>query len=97
MSIDTKPYLFATLYTPPNGTESYVKLYGASQEDRDWFHSNKIILSIEHIPGPRGRECVLYGRWPDQEDEDEALEISQQLPTTETFTSVRKQLESYKS
>ena len=93
MGIDTKPYVFATLYTPPNGARSIVKLYGIEEEDRDWFNLNEIKLSVECIPGIRGKEYVLYGNWPEQEDEDECLEISPHLPTTEVFKALRKQLE----
>lgn len=96
MGIDTKPYVFATLYTPPNGARSIVKLYCIEEEDRDWFNLNEIKLSIECIPGIRGKEYVLYGNWPEQEDEDECLEISPHLPTTEVFKALRKQLESNK-
>ena len=88
--------LYATLYSRPNGQKSLVKLIGAEQDDVEWFTKNKIHLSVEAITGEFGPEYVVYGLWPDQDEDNECLVTSSRGTTAETFKNLRKQLEQFK-
>lgn len=58
-----------------------------------WFKENRIRLSMEQL---RDGEFVVYGRWPEQEEEDEELVLSLAKSCQETMEQLRKQLEKSK-
>ena len=89
-------HLLATLYSRPNGQKSLVKLLGAEQDDIEWFTKNKIHLSVEAIPGESGPDYVVYGLWPDQDEDNECFVISSKGTAAETFKNLREQLEQFK-
>ena len=87
------PHLLATLYSLPNGRQSLVQIKNVGSEDMLWFKENRIRLSMEQL---RDGEFVVYGRWPEQEEEDEELVLSLAKSCQETMEQLRKQLEKSK-
>ena len=87
------PHLLATLYSLPNGRQSLVQIKNVGSEDMLWFKENRIRLSVEQL---RDGEFVVYGRWPEQEEEDEELVLSLAKSCQETMKQLRKQLEKSK-
>lgn len=87
------PHLLATLYSLPNGRKSLVQIKNVGSEDMLWFKENRIRLSMEQL---RDGEFVVYGRWPEQEEEDEELVLSLAKSCQETMKQLREQLEKSK-
>ena len=94
--MEEAPYLLAVFYNKPHGRKSLIKLVGADTNDIEWFKKNEIQLSAEMIPGESGQDYVVYGLWPEQDEDDECLVISPKGTTAETFKNLRKQLEQLK-
>ena len=86
----TTPHLLATLYSLPNGRQSLVQIKNVGSEDMLWFKENRIRLSMEQL---RDGNFAVYGRWPEQEEEDEELVFSLSKSCQETMEQLRKQLE----
>ena len=89
----TAPHLLATLYSLPNGRKSLIQIKNVGSEDMLWFKENRIRLSMEQL---RGGVFAVYGRWPEQEEEDEELVLSLAKSCQETMEQLRKQLEKAK-
>ena len=85
----TTPHLLATLYSLPNGRKSLVQIKNVGSEDMLWFKENRIRLSMEQL---RDGEFVVYGRWPEQEEEDEELDPWEQ-PDAAVNSNGRKLLQ----
>lgn len=87
------PHLLATLYSLPDGRQSMVQIKNVGSEDMLWFKENRIRLSMEQL---RDGVFAVYGRWPEQEEEDEELVLSLAKPCQETMKQLREQLEKSK-
>ena len=87
------PHLLATLYSLPDGRQRLVQIKNVGSEDMLWFKENRIRLSMEQL---RDGEFVVYGRWPEQEEEDEELVLSLAKSCQETMKQLREQLEKSK-
>ena len=89
----TAPHLLATLYSLPDGRQSLIQIKNVGSEDMLWFKENRIRLSMEQLSDGN---FAVYGRWPEQEEEDEELVLSLAKSCQETMKQLREQLEKSK-
>ena len=83
-----------TLYIPPNGKTRKVAAPKIDKEDEEWFLKHRIVLSAETLHATN----IFYGRFPHQDEEDEAMEIQLAgMTPADTFKKLRKLLEHQQS
>ena len=68
-----------TIYVAPNGVEKIVEINNVLDEDREFFESNSVVISMEEIPSHNGVDFVVYadtGLLTEDGDPVEYLEIA---------------------
>lgn len=87
-----------TLYIAPNGTKRTVEISNVLDEDREFFESNSVEISMEEIPSHKGVDFVVYadtGLENEDGDPEEFMEIAGGRSCEEVLHKLRLSCEEY--
>lgn len=87
-----------TLYMAPNGTKRIVEISNVLDEDREFFESHGVVISMEEIPSHNGTDFVVYadtGVENEDGDPEEYMEIAGGRSCEEVLHKLRLSCEEY--
>ncbi len=86
--------LEVTIYLRPDGRKLRTMITKVDPEDAKFFKRHNIIISIEELDDKlEDRQYALYGRYPDQDEEDELIVLSNGRTCNECLNELRTSLE----
>lgn len=87
-----------TMYVAPNGDKKTVEISNVLDEDREFFESNSVVISMEEIPSNNGVDFVVYadtGMENEDGDPEEFIEIAGGRSCKEVLHALRLSCEEY--
>lgn len=87
-----------TMYVAPNGAKKTVEISNVLDEDREFFESNSVVISMEEIPSNNGVDFVVYadtGMENEDGDPEEFIEIAGGRSCKEVLHALRLSCEEY--
>ena len=83
--------LEVTIYQRPDGRKLRTLITAVDDEDAAYFNRHGVVVGIEELAD---NMYALYGRFPDQDEEDELIVLSNGRTCNECLKELRTDLES---
>lgn len=83
--------LEVTIYQRPDGRKLRTLITKVYPEDAKFFKRHNVIIGIEELDD---NQYALYGRYPNQDEEDEVIVLSNGRTCNECLKEIRELLES---
>lgn len=83
--------LEVTIYQRPDGHKLRTTITKVDSEDAAYFKQHGVVIGIEELVDDM---YALYGRFPDQDEEDELIVLSNGRTCDECLKELRQHLES---